>query len=100
MVFIVHKLDTRGRRSFYGYASGCLPSRVGLVSNSDELLCQMLSRQRPDGRRGMLWDEEFIWQSAVGLLECSIYFWLGGFAVFLCDIVGVHGKESILLIGL
>lgn len=65
--------------------------RIQHASSSDILLCELLSSQSSTGRRIPLWDQLFVWQSAVGLLEWCIYFWLGGFAVFLWDTTRVLG---------
>lgn len=57
--------------------------RVGCLSHSDALIRELLSFASPTGRRVPHWDQVILWQTAVGLLECSIYFWLGGYIVFL-----------------
>lgn len=59
--------------------------RVGCVSNGDVLIRELLSSESRTGRRTPRWDQVFIWQSAVGLLEWCIYFWVGGYGVFICD---------------
>lgn len=59
--------------------------RVSCVSNGDVLIRELLSVDAHDGRRIPRWDQLFIWQAAVGLLEWSIYFWFGGYMVFIWD---------------
>jgi len=59
--------------------------RVGCVSNSNMLIRELLTFEMPSGQRVPRFRQVFIWQTAVGLLEWSIYFWLGGFVVFIWD---------------
>ncbi|KAI5457570.1 hypothetical protein BGZ63DRAFT_428268 [Mariannaea sp. PMI_226] len=57
--------------------------RVGCVANSDVLICELLSYDSPTGQRIPYWGQLGLWQVAVALLEWSIYFWLGGYVVFI-----------------
>jgi hypothetical protein len=66
--------------------------RVGCVSNADMLIRELLSFEDLTGRRIPHWDQLAIWQAAVALLEWSIYFWLGGYVVFIWDLTHISGK--------
>lgn len=68
-----------------GMQQSVLLVRVGCVSNSDMLIRELLTFEKPSGQRVPRFRQVFIWQTAVGLLEWSIYFWLGGFVVFIWD---------------
>lgn len=64
--------------------------RVGSTSDSDAIITNLLSYASPgSGLRIPRWDQVFIWQAAVGLLEWSIYFWMGGYLVFIWDLTRV-----------
>ncbi|OJJ08344.1 hypothetical protein ASPVEDRAFT_156008 [Aspergillus versicolor CBS 583.65] len=65
--------------------------RVGSTSDSDAIITNMLSSPSPGGSglRIPRWSQMFIWQAAVGLLEWSIYFWMGGYLVFIWDLTRV-----------
>lgn len=65
--------------------------RVGSTSDSDAIITNLLSSPSPGGSglRIPRWDQVFIWQAAVGLLEWSIYFWMGGYLVFIWDLTRV-----------
>lgn len=60
--------------------------RVQSMPNSDDILLDVLSHVSSPTIRVPRWDQTIIWQSAVGLLEWSIYFWLGGYFVLLLDV--------------
>lgn len=68
--------------------------RVGCLSNSDSSLREILSFASPTGRRIPYWHQVILWQTAVGLLECSIYFWLGGYIVFVWDMTKVTKPDQ------
>ena len=55
--------------------------RLGCLSNSDILIRELLSFESPSGLRVPRHSQVLVWQTAVGVLECSIYFWL---EVLLC----------------
>ena len=60
--------------------------RVGYVSDSDTWIQELLSFTcDTTGKLIPRWDQLLIWQAAVGLLEWCIYFWLGGYIVFIWD---------------
>ncbi|KAL4744826.1 hypothetical protein BDW72DRAFT_208710 [Aspergillus terricola var. indicus] len=61
--------------------------RVGCTSDSDSIIRDLLSfRSQEGGPRIPRWDQVATWQTAVALLEWSIYFWLGGYLVLLWDL--------------
>lgn len=68
--------------------------RVGSVSNSDMLIRGLLIFECLADRRIPYWDQDIIWQTAVGLLECSIYFWLGGYVVFIWDLTKLLQEQQ------
>lgn len=60
--------------------------RIGGLSNGNTVILNLLSifdqsRQLRIPRR----DQVIIWQTPVGMLEFSLYFWLAGFIVFIWD---------------
>lgn len=67
-------------------------TRVGCLSTSDVLIVRLLSFEGQNGRRVPRRDQVIIWQTAVGLLEFSLYFWLSGFIVFVWDVTLVGRK--------
>lgn len=71
--------------------------RVGCVSNSDMLIRELLTYASRTGQRAPYWDQLVIWQAAVALLEWSIYFWIGGYVVFIWDLTQVlrDGQEKV-----
>lgn len=68
--------------------------RVGCLSTSDVSLREILSFASPTGRRIPYWHQLILWQTAVGLLECSIYFWLGGYIVFIWDMTKITKEDQ------
>jgi hypothetical protein len=66
-----------------GLAQNVFLYRVGCLSNSCAIFVEILSYQVEDGQRIPRWNQVFIWQLAIGLLEWSIYLWLGGLIVFI-----------------
>ncbi|OQE21952.1 hypothetical protein PENSTE_c011G02778 [Penicillium steckii] len=68
--------------------------RVGCLSTSDTSLLEILSFVSPTGRRIPYWHQVILWQTAVGLLECSIYFWLGGYIVFVWDMTKITKQDQ------
>lgn len=68
--------------------------RVGCLSTSDASLREILSFASPTGRRIPYWHQLILWQTAVGLLECSIYFWLGGYIVFIWDMTKITKEDQ------
>ncbi|CEL06306.1 hypothetical protein ASPCAL07412 [Aspergillus calidoustus] len=76
--------------------------RVGCTSKSDAIIRDLLSYPAAPGRglggpqRIPRWDQVLIWQTAVGLLEWSIYFWMGGYLVFIWDLTRVsRGGQTV-----
>lgn len=69
--------------------------RVGGLSNRNTAILNLLSifdqsRQLRIPRR----DQVIIWQTPVGMLEFSLYFWLAGFIVFIWDTTKVGRNTS------
>ncbi|OAQ98008.1 hypothetical protein LLEC1_04399, partial [Akanthomyces lecanii] len=58
--------------------------RVGCVSDSELLICRLLSSDSAQGRRPRQ-HQIFVWQAAVGMLEWCIFLWIGGYIVFIWD---------------
>ncbi|PTD13062.1 hypothetical protein FCULG_00005116 [Fusarium culmorum] len=59
--------------------------RIGCLPQANAMCRRMLSRDIGLGQRIPRWDQVILWQTAVGLLEFSIYTWLGGFIAFVGD---------------
>lgn len=69
--------------------------RVGGLSNRNTAILNLLSifdqsRQLRIPRR----DQVIIWQTPVGMLEFSLYFWLAGFIVFIWDTTKIGRNTS------
>ncbi|QPC76794.1 hypothetical protein HYE68_007546 [Fusarium pseudograminearum] len=60
-------------------------TRIGCLPQANAMCRRMLSRDIGLGQRIPRWDQVILWQTAVGLLEFSIYTWLGGFIAFVGD---------------
>lgn len=60
--------------------------RVGSLLNCEFIIQELLSFRSPAGQHVPRWDQVFIWQAAVGLLEWSIFLWVGGYIVFIGDL--------------
>ncbi|KAK8006848.1 hypothetical protein PG989_000838 [Apiospora arundinis] len=58
--------------------------RIGCLPTANQLCRDMLSRDPGNDRRRVpRWHQVLIWQTAVALLEFSVYTWLAGFVVFI-----------------
>ncbi|KAH6678052.1 hypothetical protein B0J14DRAFT_559187 [Halenospora varia] len=70
--------------------------RIGCLSASHKLTLKLLCYEDQNGTRIPRRDQVVIWQTAVGMLEFSLYFWLGGFVVFIWDVtlVGRKGQKT------
>ncbi|KAF4948970.1 hypothetical protein FGADI_9254 [Fusarium gaditjirri] len=59
--------------------------RIGCLPQANAMCRRMLSRDIGLGKRIPRRDQVILWQTAVGLLEFSIYTWLAGFIAFVGD---------------
>jgi hypothetical protein len=71
-------------------------SRLALLPESSAILLSVLCYQTPQKTFRPRQAQVFIWVLAVGLLEFSIHFWMGGFLVFLWAItkMGRSGQDD------
>lgn len=67
-------------------------TRVGLLPEAQAraIFRQVLSRETSQGIRKTRWEQAFIWQAAMGLLEWGLYTWIFGFVVFVGNITKIN----------
>jgi hypothetical protein len=68
--------------------------RVMSVTKSNTIPFNVLTYETGYGERSPRKQQAFIWVLAMGLLEFSMYFWLGGFIVFLWDVTKMGRGEQ------
>lgn len=69
-------------------------ARLVSVPNHQAILVEILCYENSNGERVPRRDQTFIWLLAVALLEWSMCFWLGGYAVFIWDITRMRRKDQ------
>lgn len=67
--------------------------RVGCLAKADMVITRLLGSRNGTDRYEPRDEQIILWQLAVGLLEFSLYFWLGGFVIFIWDLSNL-GKQG------
>lgn len=67
--------------------------RVGCLAKADMVITELLGSISGTDRYEPRGEQIILWQLAVGLLEFSLYFWLGGFVVFIWNLSNI-GKRG------
>lgn len=67
--------------------------RVGCLAKADMVITELLGSISGNDRYEPRGEQIILWQLAVGLLEFSLYFWLGGFVVFIWNLSNI-GRQG------